>query len=553
MTGTAQPGAVVQVAWNGATLPATVAANGSWSVTFPAAGIAGGTYATTAIVTATDAAGNTATASRTVQVDTETQVSVNAGQSGGDNIVSGAERGAGLALTGHAEPGATVKVTFEGVTRTVIADGNGNWTASYASGEYRAGTYDSTVQVTATDLAGNTATTSHALHVDTEVVPFQRLTIETGADNIVNAAEAAGGVAVTGMVEPGSSVMVLFGSGPAVAATVSANGSWTVNIPASQIPAGEANVAMTITATDAVGNSSVLNETVRVDTLVRNLSRTGGEIGGDGIVNAAEALAGITLAGTVEPYSTVVVRLSNGQQQTVTAGASGNWTATFDHASLPTGEGQATVTMTATDPAGNTASLTETFAYDTVAPGTPEVISFSRTSAGLRGIGTELTDDAYSFTAIDGAGNTTSIGSTRSDDLGYGETDFRLNQVVPDGSYLVIDTRDVAGNETSTLLIVDNTSSVNVDLGRAGLAQFDFAAIDLTFAPDANLTLTAADLQNLTGPDHELIVKGDTDDNVQLQQATPAGSRVIDGHTYDVYTLGTGTVLVDEEIQTTFI
>ena len=83
-------------------------------------------------------------------------------------------------------------MTFEGVTRTVTADGSGNWTANYGSGDYRAGTYTSTVQVTATDTAGNTASTTHSVKVDTEVNPFQRVSIETGADTIVNAAEAAG-------------------------------------------------------------------------------------------------------------------------------------------------------------------------------------------------------------------------------------------------------------------------------------------------------------------------------------------------------------------------
>ena len=81
-------------------------AAGAWS--FPAAGIAAGTYSTVATVTATDAAGNTASATRTVLVDTETQVSVNPGQAGGDDIVSGAERTAGLTLTGHAEANARV-------------------------------------------------------------------------------------------------------------------------------------------------------------------------------------------------------------------------------------------------------------------------------------------------------------------------------------------------------------------------------------------------------------------------------------------------------------
>lgn len=125
MTCIAQSGATVSVQWNGATLPVTVAANGTWAVTFPASGITGGTYDTMATVTATDRAANTATATRDVHVDTQMSVAINESQVGGDNIVSGAERTTGIALNGTAEVGSSVQVTFEGVTRTVMAAANG--------------------------------------------------------------------------------------------------------------------------------------------------------------------------------------------------------------------------------------------------------------------------------------------------------------------------------------------------------------------------------------------------------------------------------------------
>lgn len=554
LTGTAEAGATVQVSWNGTSLPATVAADGSWSVTFPAGAVPGGSYASTATVTATDAAGNTASATRLVTVDTETSVAFNASQAGGDSIVSGSERGAGLTLTGTAEPGATVEVTFQGVTRTVTASGTGDWSASYAAGDYPAGTYDSTATVVSTDAAGNTATASHVIHVDTEVAPFSITKLSTGADQVLNAAEAASGLTVTGTVEPGSTVTLKLNGGASVTATVAADGSWTAVIPPGQLPSGETTAALSVTATDAIGNVATRSETVVIDTFVRDFARSGGAIGGDGVLNAQETAAGLVFSGTVEPGSTVVVAMSSGGSKTVTAGTDGSWTVAFGAADLPSGEGNASVTFTATDPAGNTATFSDSFAYDTVLPGIPEVISFSRTSAGLRGIGTELTDDTYSFTAVNSDGSTQTIGSTRQDDTFYGETEFRLTQTVPDGTYLVINTGDAAGNHTSTLLIVDNSTAVDVDLDRAGLGGFDLSAIDLTFAPEAHLTLTAGDLARLSGSDHDLLVKGGADDHVALSSATATGtSQVIDGETYDVYSLGGRTVLVDEDIQTTVI
>jgi hypothetical protein len=554
MTGTAQPGATVNVEWNGSTLPATVAADGSWTVTFPSTGIAGGTYSSTATVTATDAVGNTATDTRTVQVDTQMNVSVNPNQAGGDDIVSGAERGASLAITGRAEAGSTVTVTFEGVTRTVTADASGNWTATYAPGEYRAGTYTSTVQVTAADAAGNTATASHALAVDTEVVPFQTVTIGTGADSVLNAVEAAGGLTVTGQVEPGSTVMVTFGpNGMPVAATVAANGSWTVTIPPGQIPAGENTVAMTVSATDRVGNTASLTENVRVDTVVTPLTQSG-SVAGDGIINAAEAAAGVTIGGAVETGAqSVTVTLSNGRviQGTISGGT---WSAGLNAADLT--EGNLTYTVRAVDAAGNVGVIGDNgslgFTVDTVAPGSPHIINDLGTGNLLNGIQVSQPEGDLTFHSVTGSGPAVEINTTITP---AGSSSFAtFGTSVPDGSYLVVSDTDAAGNESSTLYIRNTGgSTIDIDTSANGLRDFDFTSIDLTSA-SASLTLTASDLMALTGADQELIVKGGADDGVTLADAVNTNTtRVVDGERYDVYNLGDGTVLVDEDIQTTVI
>lgn len=557
LTGTTQPGNTVQVVWNNTTLPATVAADGSWTVTFPASAVAAGTYVASATVTATDAAGNTATATRSINVDTETTVSINANQAGGDDIISGGERTAGVSLTGRAEPGASVAVTLEGTTRTVIADDSGNWTARFTSGEYRAGTYDTTATVTATDRAGNTATAEHSVHVDTEVAPLRVASKDTGSDNVLNAEEAAGGLDITGQVELGSSVQVKLGNGSFVTANVASDGTWTVTIPAGQIPSGENNnVPITVRATDGVGNVSTISDTVRVDTQVRTFQRTGTQIAGDGIVNATEAAAGVTFSGNVEPGSTVVVRLSDGTQHRVVA-TNGTWSVTFTESELPTGNGTETVTFTATDPAGNTRTFTETFGYDTDLPGALTTLKIVRDGQDVTGIFTGTNGEDVTIHRIDANGDAREVGHDVNENVTVSVNNVRVtadnydfDTGVPDGSYLVLGNTDAAGNEASTLLIVNNTNTVNVDLTRDGLAEFDFTNIDLTFAPQANLTLTADDLEALTGPDHRLTINGGGDDRVSLDGAVATGET---SNGYAVYTLGGGTVLVDEDIQTTII
>lgn len=561
LTGTAQPGATVQVAWNGTTLPATVAANGTWSVTFPAGAIAGGTYSSTATVTATDSYGNTATASRTIQVDTQTSVAVNAGQAGGDNILSGAERTAGgLTLTGTGEAGATVQVTFEGVTKTVTVASNGTWQATWTTAEVPAGSYNSTVQVSATDIAGNTASTSHTIAVDTQVSPFARTSLSTGSDAILNAAEAAHGLTVTGTVEPGSTVVVHFGSGANHTATVAADGTWTVTIPAGEIPAGENSVTLTAVATDKVGNTATLTEQVQVDTTVMNFASTSGTIGGDGILNAAEVAAGLTLGGTAEVGSTLVIAMANGSSHTVTVGSDGLWTTTFTSAELPHGETTSSVTVTATDHAGNTASYTQTFAVDTVAPNDPWITNDAGTGNLISGIATATQPGDLEYFTVDSSGHVTELtpaaafnanvvvdGQTVASEWAF------FQNPVQDGTYLVIRDEDAAGNEASTLYIRNTTGEITVDLNRSGLEQFDFGTINLT-AADANLSLNEAQINRLAGVDKQITISGDADDQLTLTGGTYTGTtQTIDGETYKLYLVGThgASVLVDDDISVT--
>ena len=551
LQGTAQAGSAISVVWNDVTLTTTATSEGTWSVTYPASAVTSGTYSSTATVTATDSFGNTATATQTVLVDTETSVAFNTGQSGGDDLVSGAEAAGGVSLTGTAEAGATVVVAFEGVSHTVTAGADGTWTANFTASEIRQGSYDSTVTVTSTDAAGNSASASHVVTVDTEVVPFNRATLSTGADNVLNGAEAANGLTVTGLVEPGSTVMIRFGSASFHAATVSADGSWSFTIPAGEIPAGENSVVLTAVATDRVGNTSTLTENVTVDTLVTNFGATGGPVAGDGILNAAERAAGLTLTGTSEVGSTIVLHLANGSEATAVVGADGTWSATFAASALPTGESSTSVTVTATDRAGNTAHYTETFAVDTVAPADPRITNDAGSDNLISGIATAAAVDDYTYHAVAATGAAVELHPTAEFNANVivngqpvaSEWAFFANPVA-DGTYLVINDTDAAGNSASTMYL-RSTGETTVDLSREGLQGFDFGTIDLSSA-DANLSLTEAQVLSLTGVDKQLTVVGGADDVVNLAGATLTGTQ----NGFHLYSLGASgaSVLIEDDI-----
>lgn len=559
-TGTAEAGASLSVSFQGVTQSTVAGANGQWSASFATSEIPAGTYSGSISVTATDQAGNVAATTRTINVDTETGVSIALGQVGGDDVVSGIERSGGVTFSGSAEAGATVAVSFAGLTRTVTADATGQWSATYATAEIPSGTTQSTLSVMSTDALGNTASAQRTISIDTEVTPLTRTSLGAGADEVVNAVEAVGGITVTGTVEAGSTVMVRLGSGALHAATVAANGTWSVDLPESDLPAGETTVGLTVSATDAYGNTRVHSETVQVDRIVRNFGPDTATLAGDGYLNAAEAAQGLTVSGTAEPGATVSIAVQGGATHTVTAAANGTWSSLFQTADLPSGELAANVVVTATDRAGNVASYSQTLLVDTVAPGAPDVLQFQRNTQGLTRIVTDEISETYAFDRIDLNGTVSSINAVRSVDEVFGTQNVSFGQFngaqfvstpVPDGSYLVVNSTDPAGNESSTLLIVNNTNAPDVDLGRPGLSGFDFSAIDLSFAPDAEMTISEAQILAMTGADKTLLVKGGADDHVNLVDAEATGATaVIDGQDYTIYSLGASgaTVLLDDDI-----
>ena len=82
-------------------------------------------------------------------------------------------------------------------------------------------------------------------------------------------------------------------------------------------------------------------------------------------------------------------------------------------------------------------------------------------------------------------------------------------------------------------------------------ARFDLAAIDLTRAPDARLTITEDQLLALTGPDKTLLIKGEDTDQVTIADVTQVQhNQVINGTLYDVYTLGTSgaQILLEDDV-----
>lgn len=558
VSGTGEPGDTVTVIIGDKEQETVIGGDGKWQVEFDETELpADGSYETEVVVKQPDGTETTLDGPTFVLDLTPPDVAVTQGARSNGHVENLAAYADGVTIGGTGEVGAKIEVKVGSVTKTTTVDQNGNWSVNYTQSQVAGGERSEQISVTATDAMGNRTVIGDWLDIDTVPNPitFNKVT----ADNTVNYGESAAGFQISGTSVAGAVLTVTIPNGAqAVTQTVTAgaNGSWSFNFPAGTLVGGERTATITATSTDAAGNVTNTAYSFKVDTLVSNFTLTN-KIGGDGVLNGTERADGETLTGTCEPGATVVVRLSNGSQVTTTSDASGNWSAYFTSAQLPAGtSGSATATITATDHVGNTAApIVHTFTYDTTAPSSPELTDILRNAGAVSGVMVEVEQGStttFHQIAADGAATDLHVASTAP--VGGSDLFVFGSSGVSDGSYLVIESTDAAQNSSATLAIVNNTTAVNVDLSRAGLDGFDFTSIDLTFAPDAKLTLTAADLQRLTGPDHQLMIMGDSDDTVRLGGAQDTHQiRHIDGQDYAVYALGDGLVLVDDEITTTII
>jgi hypothetical protein len=250
----------------------------------------------------------------------------------------------------------------------------------------------------------------------------------------------------------------------------------------------------------------------------------------------------------VEPGSTVEVTIQ-GVTHAATVDASGNWSATFASGELAQGTYDTSATIVATDAAGNTQTLTESFSVDTdySAPDIGKVISAGTSTSAFFSDDLAAGDTVHELTST---GNVSTISGTQTD-LADGRVLFEFDADVPDGSQLVLNRVDDAGNSSGTLVVLDDGAGADV-LSQAGLSQFNIDELNLDHSDNASLTLTEADINALSGNSDTLVVHGSDNDTLTISGATKTGTQTINEETYNVYTLGDGgtTVIVDEDINT---
>ena len=467
------PGSIVSIsvtdnAGNTQTFDAIVQANGTFSVDVPAA-LSEGNYSVTA--TATDGAGNTATANENGGVIDTTAPAVDAGN--------------GTEITGTAEAGAVVNVDVDGdgiPDFTVIADGDGNWSVT-PSTPLADGVV---VTATATDEAGNTSSpASDTVDAVAPIVAFNDLTTNDTTP------------ALTGSVDDPTAIVVVTINGTDYTATNNGDGSWTLADDAVAALA-EGSYTATVTATDADGNTGTNSGTVVIDTTAP-ASPT------------VDAGNGTDITGTAEAGATVNVDVDGDGTPdfTVIADGDGNWSVT---PTTPLADG-VVVTATATDEAGNV-SAPASDTVDAVAP-VVTINDLTTNDATPELTGTVDDPNAIVVVTIDGVDYT----ATNNGDGSWTLADDTLAALADDSYTATVIATDADGNEgaNSGTVVIDTTPPAipTVDAGNG---------TEITGTAEAGATVNV-DVDGDGTPDFTVIADGDG--NWSITPDTPLSDGVI--------------------------
>ncbi|MEG3756297.1 Ig-like domain-containing protein, partial [Psychromonas arctica] len=253
-------------------------------------------------VTASDAAGNSATNTGTVEVDTiGLNVSI-------DALVT---NDTSPALSGSIDDDtATVIVTVNGVDYSAVNNGDGTWSLAadilpdLAEGEVE-------ISISASDQAGHTDTATTAIEVDT-TAPVVTVDSAITTDNTP---------VITGSIDdPTATVVVTVNvGGEEYTATNNTDGTWIlVDNTLPTLDDGE--TVITVTATDAAGNSATNTGTVEVDTTGLNVSI-------DALVTNDTSPA---LSGSIDDATATVIVTVNGIDYTTVNNGDGTWSLAAD-------------------------------------------------------------------------------------------------------------------------------------------------------------------------------------------------------------------------------
>ncbi|QIK15105.1 BapA prefix-like domain-containing protein [Leclercia sp. 29361] len=473
--GLGDPGSTIAIYDNGLLVTEVVVDdNGTWSYTPPVA-LTDGLHSIT--LTETDLAGNLSAVSAPFEFTIDrTPPPAPTG------LVLNTE---GTILTGTAEANSTVTVSNDlgVILGTAIADANGAFSVTLSAAQLNG----ETLSTAATDRAGNEGPATDLTARDTTppAAPTALVVAATG-DSVSGEAEAGARISVrdAGGTELGSGEVGL-------------DGKFTVNIAPDQLN-GE---VLTVLAFDTTQNESPPGQVTAADSTPPPPP-----------ADLDVSTDGLTLTGTAEAGSTVVIMEGTTRLGEVEVGESGSFSFTLIPARL-NGE---ILSLTATDLAKNTSAASTVEADDTTPPATPIITNVVDDVPGLLGTierGT-TTDDRTPLISGTGELGTKIFVYSENIQIGFTEVNsagnwsFQVPASLTDGAHsLTADAVDRRGNHS----VMSDIWAINVDpaapnpptatVATAAFAQSEEPVVSTLSASTTGETLIY-NVLNETGGDH---------------------------------------------------
>ena len=382
VSGIADAGSIVHVKLGTVGTTAQAGGDGRWTAQLTnLARVPDGSYDVTAVASQPGRENSVAATHKVTLDKTAPGQPTNIKTNGGDTTISAEEAKTGkITFTGNTPTGAqnadTVTVTWNGVSKPGTVT-NGKWSVDFESvPPVPAGqaSTNSNVTVVAHDKAGNNSTTAtQAITVQNSALPSLAPTIDpVTADNVVNKAES-GAVTITGTAAPGASMLVKVDGWTAPPGIVAdTQGKWSVqNVDMGNFADSLTHTVTAIATAPGGTASSPETRTFSVDKTPPKPHFS--TFGRTQIITAEAAKNDVTFRGSSAEADTTLSATWNGKPVPISHTVGSLWKVTVPAADIPAapanGTAKATLVVTSTDKAGNTAETT----LDVTIQGAPAV------------------------------------------------------------------------------------------------------------------------------------------------------------------------------------
>ncbi|WP_069324491.1 Ig-like domain-containing protein [Citrobacter sp. CFSAN044567] len=353
-------------------------------------------------------------------------------------------------IIGEAEAGSQVAIYANGVLlTTVTVDSDGAWSYQFSGSELNEGINN--IEIDATDKAGNTASTTGVITLDTIPPETPVIILDESSDTGMSSIDSLTNdktPSLHGNAEPNSTLELYLNGYKVADISVDSMGNWQYTLPENKITA-DGIYTFEVVSSDRAGNTSTAQIDVTVDTdidafTLAMTSQSDSGVAGDNYTNDIYP----AFTGKTDPNSHIVItNLTTGEKIEIDASQSGNFSFNLAQASA---EGLNELSITVTDYAGNQQTFSYEYTIDTVAPVSPDIELDKYTVSKSGDI---LTNDATPvFTGTAEAGSTVTIyidgkacGTVTANHDGIWS--FTLPSDLADGSYTAVAyATDLAGN-----------------------------------------------------------------------------------------------------------